>query len=52
MMLLLEEGDASESYYEKIDFDRERVKRMRVYADESMAQTELLQDTTYYIVTH
>ncbi len=52
MMLLLEEGDASESYYDKIEFDRDRVKRKLLSADESMAQSELLQDTKYYLVTH
>jgi hypothetical protein len=52
MMLLLEEGDASESYYVKIEFDRDHVKRKLLFADKSMAQSKLLQDAKYYLVIH
>jgi hypothetical protein len=50
MMLLLSEGDASESYFIRIDFDKERVKRMREYVDSSMNNNRLLTDTNYYLV--
>jgi len=49
--LLLESGDASESCFVKIEFDRERVKSKKIYADDSMASDRLLQETTYHLVT-
>ncbi len=50
IVLLIDEGDASESYFIKIEFDNKRVKSMNVYADKTMTSDQLLSETTYHLV--
>jgi hypothetical protein len=51
MVLMLEGGDASTAYYEKIEFDRKHVKRWTVYVDDdSLSQDSIVQETTHFIV--
>lgn len=50
MVLMLEGGDASTSYYEKIEFDRKHVKRWIVYVDDdTLSQDSIVQESTHYI---
>ena len=38
MVLLLDQGDASESSFIRIEFDKQRVRKMNIYTDSSMTQ--------------
>ena len=50
MYLLIESGDASESCFIRIDFNREHVQRMSIFADDTMKADRLLSETVYHLV--